>query len=121
LKKKFSYKKFSIISIVVLTLIYVLNRDNDVVYSSPKWSCEYLNDHWDCSVTLEVENKTRTHQDRKISIRGVKMPVNPKYSSFKICGEKILNLEMAPHEIMYINEIIEMNYKPTNININVWQ
>ena len=100
------------LAILILVAYYFISQDKDVAYSAPEWSCEYINKKWECSVSLEIANKTRTHQSRKISIRGVIIPSDTKHSSLKMCGEKLLNIEMAPHEKLNIKETIEMDKKP---------
>jgi hypothetical protein len=105
----------------VLSFAYYYFSREKISHTAPVWNCEYKKNTWKCVVSFEVENESRTHQLRKMSIRGMIIPRDGKYSSLKICGEKLIDLEIAPMKTVTINEIIQMSKKPNEVKINIWE
>lgn len=121
MKKKNTYSSIIIIILIILISAYYFSRDEEIVYSEPQWNCSYLNNKWNCTVSFEVINKTHTQQVRKVSIRGVKVPKDGKFSSLKIYGEKIFDIDMNPKERLEVIENLLVDRKPNKINVNIWK
>ena len=100
---------------------YYYIQHSEVVYSEPKWDCNYSENKSLCNVTFGIINKTHIQQTRKVSIRAIKIPVNSKRSSLKIYGEELFDINLEPLEIIRINETLEVNGKPNEITVKVWK
>jgi len=120
LKRKKNYTAIFIIIITIAVVVYY-NRDKDITYSDLQWNCDYVEDTWICKVTFEIENHTHEQQERKLSIRGVRIPFDRKLSSLKICGEKIIEVTLHPKETKMIIQELSTKKKPNEIQLNMWK
>lgn len=121
LKKKNKFLGTFVVIIFLFVTAYFYYDDEGITHSEPVWKCEYKKNTLQCLVSFDVENKSHTHQYRKVSIRGVIIPRDGKLSSLKICGEKLIDLEIAPRKTVTINEMIPVKKKPNEVKINIWE
>ena len=107
-----------IIIVAILSAAYYFSRDEEVIYSDPKWNCINSNNKWKCIVSFEVINETHMQQFRKVSIRGVTIS-GGKYGRIAMHGEKIFDIEMAPKETFEITEYLMVDRKPIEIKVKL--
>ncbi|MEJ2155072.1 MAG: hypothetical protein P8X96_07035 [Desulfobacteraceae bacterium] len=120
MKKNNKLPSIIVIIVAVLLLIYYFSNDEEVFFSDPKWNCSNSTNKWKCSVSFEVTNNTHQQQFRKVSIRGVTIS-GGKYGRIEMRGEKIFDIEMAPKEIIEVNEYLLVDRKPIEIKVKIWE
>jgi hypothetical protein len=116
---KSRYKAILIAIGVALVLAAYFSGEDAVSLSEPEWECESAGNEWKCRVSFEIRNKNQSRMVRRLSLKGLQIPPDGRQAALNVCGEKSIDIDLTPMEILKIDETVAMRGKPDAIKISI--
>jgi hypothetical protein len=113
------YKAILIAIGVALVLAAYFSGEEEVSLSEAAWDCALADNQWKCRVSFEIRNKNQSRQVRRLSLKGLQIPPDGRQAALKVCGEKSIDIDLTPMEILKIDETVAMSGKPDAIKISI--
>ena len=107
--------------IVIGILVWVFRSAPDkITFTEPDWSCNYLNNTWECKVTFHLTNNSHKPLSGQVSLHsGISMKKNEKDSSEAMNETKTIGFDLNEYETKNISQTVYLQREPTFMKITL--